>query len=272
MQAHANLCRKNGKTIVLVPTMGYFHAGHLALMREGRKRGDELVVSIYVNPMQFCAGEDFETYPRDLERDLELARQEDADTVFMPDNREMYPEGFETRIDLEKLPNHLCGPCRPGHFRGVAVIVAKLFNIVKPHTAVFGAKDFQQLQIIRRMALDLNFDVDIIGHPVVREADELAMSSRNSYMTPEQRAFAPALHQALKKGQVLLDMGVIDADKIIRAASEIIGGRPDVCIDYVAICDPDTLEDMKLIDRPALMAAAVKIGDTRLIDNIMLNP
>jgi len=272
MQTHSNLLRHQGKTIGLVPTMGFLHDGHLALIREGRKRADCLIVSIFVNPTQFGPTEDFKIYPRNFSQDLELTRKEGADVVFAPSEKELYPEGFQTFVSLETLPGHLCGISRPHFFRGVATVVTKLFNIVKPHTAIFGQKDFQQLTIIRRMVRDLNFSIEIVGCPTVREADGLAMSSRNSYLSPDQRLHARCLYEALENAQTLLNIGIDDAGRLIKDASERIHSHPQTDIDYIAICDPETLEDITTINRPALMALAVKIGATRLIDNRILDP
>ncbi len=260
------------KTIAFVPTMGYLHEGHLSLIRKGRKIGDSLVVSIFVNPIQFAPGEDFEDYPRDLEKDFELARKNGADVVFTPDDNELYSKGFQTYINLKELPNHLCGISRPKFFSGVATVVAKLFNIVKPHFAILGQKDYQQLVIIRQMVSDLNFDIEIIGAETVREHDGLAMSSRNVYLTSEQRNSALCLYKSLQKAQALLSSGIKDSEKIIATALEIIKSHTDTEIDYIAICDPQTLVDMKKIGGKALMALAVKVGKTRLIDNTILKP
>jgi len=264
--------RRFDKTIAFVPTMGYLHKGHLSLIREGRKIGNCLVVSIFVNPVQFAPGEDFEDYPGDLQSDLELARKNGADVVFTPDDKELYSNGFQTYVNLKELPNHLCGISRPTFFPGVATVVTKLFNIVKPHFAIFGQKDYQQLFVIRQMVCDLNFDIEIIGAETVREHDGLAMSSRNVYLTPEQRNSALCLYKSLQKAQALLDSGINDSEKIISAASVIIKSGTKTEIDYIAICDPQILIDMKKIDGPALMALAVKIGKTRLIDNMILIP
>lgn len=272
MQARSDKIRCQGKTIVFVPTMGFLHEGHLSLMREGKKYGDDIVVSIFVNPTQFGPGEDLETYPRDFERDLDLLRKEDVNAVFAPDAAEIYGDKFQTYVELEKLPNHLCGLSRPVFFKGVATIVAKLFNIVKPHVTVFGQKDYQQLTVIRRMMRDLNFDIEVIGAPTVREPDGLAMSSRNTYLTTEQRISALSLNKSLKKAQALVENGVQDAAEIIDTAAKLIRSHPETEIDYITICDPETLDDMKTIDRPALMALAVKIGKARLIDNMILKP
>jgi pantoate--beta-alanine ligase len=272
MQEYSDRKRRLDKTIAFVPTMGYFHEGHLSLIREGKKLGDCLVVSIFVNPVQFAPGEDFEDYPRDLQRDLELARKNGADAVFTPDDKELYPNGFQTYVNLKELPNHLCGISRPIFFSGVATVVTKLFNIIKPHFAIFGQKDYQQLMIIRQMVCDLNFDIEIIGAETVREHDGLAMSSRNVYLSSEQRNSALCLYKSLQNAQALLSIGINDSEKIIDSASEIIKFKTNTEIDYIAICDPRTLIDMKKIDRRALMALAVRVGQTRLIDNMILIP
>jgi len=252
--------------------MGFFHEGHLSLMRKGRELCEDLVISIFVNPAQFGPQEDFESYPRDLERDLKLAQEIGVDAVFTPDNLELYPEGFQTYIELEKIPNHLCGLSRPVFFKGVATVVAKLFNIVKPHVAIFGEKDYQQLTVIRRMVRDLNFNIKIVGGPTVREPDGLAMSSRNTYLTPKQRASALTLYKSLVKAKDLLKNGFKDAGEIIQAATQLITSQPETRIDYISICDPEYLEDIKTIENPALMALAVNVGRTRLIDNMILYP
>ena len=272
IQKRSEQIRCQGKSIVLVPTMGFFHEGHLSLMRKGRELGDDLVISIFVNPAQFGPHEDFESYPRDLERDLQLAREIGVDAVFTPDNMELYPEGFQTYIELEKLPNHLCGLSRPVFFKGIATVVAKLFNIVKPHVAIFGEKDYQQLTVIRRMVQDLNFNINIIGGPTVREPDGLAMSSRNNYLSPKERPAALTLYKALVKAKDLLKNGVKDAGEIIQVATKLITAHPETGIDYISICDPECLDTIKTIDKPALMALAVNVGKTRLIDNMILYP
>ncbi len=264
--------RKKGLSLSFVPTMGFLHQGHLSLIKEGLGHADKLVVSIFVNPTQFGPGEDFDTYPRDLERDFNLLRTIGVDAVFTPDQSDFYPQGFDTFINQEKLPQHLCGMSRTGHFKGMMTIVAKLFNVVNPDVAVFGEKDFQQLAIIRRMVKDLNFNIRIIGHPIVREADGLAMSSRNSRLTPDQRKTALCLISALEKAQNSLQNKEYRAAVLIREAEAFICSHPDTGIDYIKICDPDTLNDMTEIDRPALMAMAVNFGAIRLIDNMLLNP
>ena len=272
MQARSDRMRRQFKTIVFVPTMGFLHEGHLSLVREGKKRGDDLVVSIFVNPSQFAPGEDFESYPRDLDRDLEILEEEGVDAVFNPDVKEIYGEEFQTYVELEKLPNHLCGISRPIFFKGVATVVAKLFNIVKPHVTIFGQKDYQQLVIIRQMARDLGFDIEVVGAPTVREPDGLAMSSRNTYLSPEQRNSALSLYNSLQKAQELIENGIQDATIIIDAAAGLIQSRPETKIDYIVICDTETLVDIQTIDKPVLMALAVKVWKARLIDNMILNP
>jgi pantoate--beta-alanine ligase len=272
MQERSDKLRRQGKTIVFVPTMGFLHEGHLSLIRVGQKQGDDMVVSIFVNPTQFGPSEDLETYPRNLERDLDLLQQEGVNAVFTPDADEIYNDKYQTYVELDKLPNHLCGLSRPSFFKGVATIVAKLFNIVKPHVTIFGQKDYQQLTVIRQMVRDLNYDIKVVGAPTIREADGLAMSSRNTYLTPDQRISALSLNKSLKKAQTLVENGLKDAAKIIDTATELIRSHPKTEIDYITICDPKTLDDMKNIDKPALMALAVKIGKARLIDNMILKP
>ena len=256
----------------MVPTMGYLHEGHLSLMRVARSIADTLVVSIFVNPTQFGPGEDLGAYPRDFERDQSLCRQEGVDILFYPTAAEMYGPRFQTFVSLEQLPLHLCGISRPVHFRGVATVVTKLFNIVKPHTAVFGQKDYQQVRIIRQMVQDLDLDIQIISVPTVRESDGLAMSSRNAYLNASQRPSALSLYQALCQTRNHIENGMTDASTLIQSASSLILSFPDTAIDYIAICDPDTLEDIQTIDRSAVMALAVKVGKTRLIDNMILSP
>ncbi|OQX17566.1 MAG: pantoate--beta-alanine ligase [Desulfobacteraceae bacterium IS3] len=270
MQTRSDSLRCNGKKIVLVPTMGFLHEGHISLIRKGRELGDDLVVSIFVNPAQFAPEEDFDSYPRGFEKDCQLTEKAGVNAIFAPDAKELYAEGFQTYIRLEKLPMHLCGLSRPVFFRGVATVVSKLFNIVKPHIAIFGEKDFQQLQVIRQMVKDLNFDIEIVGGALVREPDGLAMSSRNTYLTPEQRVQALCLYQSLKKAQERVNSGIRESSKIIEEASAFISSLPEAVIDYAALCDPETLENVKTVDKPTLMALAVKIGKTRLIDNMML--
>jgi pantoate--beta-alanine ligase len=272
MQSYADQSRSKGNTIVFVPTMGYLHAGHLSLMQAGLKHGDDLVVSVFVNPTQFGPGEDLDTYPHDLEKDIELIRKEGANVLFAPDAKEIDGRHYQTYVALDKLPDHLCGLSRPIHFKGVATVVTKLFNIVKPHVAVFGQKDYQQFLVIEQMAEDLNFDIKIIGAPIIREPDGIAMSSRNSYLTPRQRICALALYKSLQNARRLVKSGEKDAAKIIVAVSDMIKSHPETTIDYIAVCNPETLDDVKTIEGPVLMALAVKVGATRLIDNMILKP
>lgn len=259
-----------GRRIAFVPTMGFLHEGHLSLMRIGRKAADVLVASIFVNPAQFGPNEDFETYPRNLQRDLDLCSKENVDLVFTPKIGDLYPQGHETYVRLERLPNHLCGLSRPVFFTGVATIVNKLFNIVRPHVAIFGEKDYQQLLIIKRMALDLNTGIDIISAPIVREPDGLAMSSRNAYLTTAQRPAALTLYGALLLAKEMVAKGVRETALIVDETRRLIESQSETDIDYLTICDPETLADLKRIDRSALMALAVRVGKTRLIDNMML--
>ena len=272
MQQLADLWRRDGKVIALVPTMGYLHEGHLALMRAAREEGDVLVISIFVNPIQFGPHEDYERYPRDTERDLRLAESVNVDVVFAPEVKEMYPDGFQTIVDVTELSKPLCGKSRPGHFKGVATVVTKLFNIVKPHIAVFGEKDFQQLVIIRRMVKDLNMDVRIIGHPIVREDDGLAMSSRNVYLSPEERKVALRLSQSLKKARRLVAQSVLDAQEILKAVISHLCQDGALRLDYAELRDTETLEEVSVVNKPTLLAIAAFVGKTRLIDNCVLDP
>ncbi len=272
MQQCADELRRRGKRIAFVPTMGFLHEGHLSLMRAGKQLADALVVSIFVNPAQFGPGEDFDTYPRDLDGDLDLCRREKVDFVFTPSRPEMYPENYQTSVQLATLPNHLCGLSRPVFFTGVATVVAKLFNMVKPHVAVFGEKDYQQLLVIRRMVKDLNMDIEIVGSPLIREPDGLAMSSRNNYLTPQQRPAALSLYRALTNARQMIDSGIRESTRIISAAQKMIDAHAENEIDYISICDMQTLEGVETIDRPVLMALAVRVGGIRLIDNSILEP
>jgi len=272
MQGYSDRVRHSGRMISFVPTMGFLHEGHLSLFRIGRQHGDILAASIFVNPAQFGPTEDFDEYPRNLERDLSLLEKEGVDVVFTPTEAELYPDGYQTYVNLTQLPEHLCGLSRPVFFRGVATVVTKLFCIVKPHVAIFGEKDFQQILVIRRMAADLNMDIEILGGPIVRESDGLAMSSRNSYLDSDQRQPALSLYRALETAKDRVESGETDAAKVIREAKKSIGSYTETDIDYVTICDPNTLDDIAQIKGPALMALAVKVGQTRLIDNMMLTP
>lgn len=270
MQERAENLRRDGRRIACVPTMGFLHDGHLSLMRIAKRRADVLVVSIFVNPAQFGPEEDFETYPRNLERDLDLCAKENVDIVFTPKTATLYPDGYQSYVKLEHLPHHLCGLSRPVFFTGVATVVCKLFNIVRPHTAVFGEKDYQQLLIIRRMVKDLNINTEIIGAPIVREKDGLAMSSRNAYLTSDQRPAALTLYRSLVQARKRVETGERNAARILKEARDLISAQPETDIDYLSICDPETLIDVERIDRTALMALAVKVGKPRLIDNTIL--
>ncbi|MEE4354967.1 MAG: pantoate--beta-alanine ligase [Desulfococcaceae bacterium] len=271
MQIFSDRSRKMGRRIAFVPTMGFLHKGHASLIREAARHGDDVVLSIFVNPTQFAPGEDLEAYPRDFDGDRKVAEKAGANVIYFPDVKEMYGKNYQTFVELEKIPAHLCGLSRPVHFRGVATVVTKLFNIVKPHTAVFGQKDYQQLLLIRQMVRDLNFDIEIIGGPIVREPDGLAMSSRNTYLSPAHRRQALCLYQSLQKAGEMVSTGVRDAAEISAAAKAIIKTCPDAQIDYIALCNPETLENISDIKGQVLMALAVKIGNTRLIDNMLLN-
>ncbi len=267
MQETSRRIRASGKTIAFVPTMGFLHEGHLELLRRGKERADVNVLSIFVNPTQFGPAEDFDKYPRDMEGDLKKAEQTGVDIVFTPPVSEMYPDGSQTTVKVKNLPEHLCGLSRPGHFEGVATVVAKLFNIVMPHVAIFGKKDFQQLAVIRRMVSDLNMDIEIIGIPTVREPDGLAMSSRNKYLSPEERMSALCLKKSIDLAVAMVDLGERDAEKIKTSIRDLITGHPYTDIDYISICNPLTLEDISVIGKTALLALAVRVGKTRLIDN-----
>ena len=272
MRSFSSGLRRAGKTIAFVPTMGFLHQGHLSLMEKGRQMADHVVVSIFVNPMQFGPSEDLTAYPRDEARDLEKTAKLAVDAVFIPDVRQMYPDGFQTTVTLNALPGHLCGLSRPGHFDGVATVVAKLLGIVQPHVAIFGEKDYQQLMVVRQMVKDLEMDIQIVGAPIVREADGLAMSSRNMYLSGEERKAACSLFQALNESSRRVAQGETGAGAIIQSAAARIQAHPETEIDYIAICDPGTLDEVETIDRPVLMALAVKVGRARLIDNMILNP
>ena len=267
MQRFAESARRAGRRIALVPTMGYFHEGHLSLMREGKKRGDLLVVSLYVNPTQFAPTEDFSSYPRDFERDRGLAAGEGTDILFVPDDREMYPEGYQTYVLVEGITDNLCGKSRPIFFRGVTTVCTKLFHIVKPHLTVFGRKDFQQFVTIMRMVRDLNLDMEVVGLPTVREPDGLAMSSRNVRLSPSERIASLSLSCSLLMAERLYERGERNAGIIIQRVSDQIAGQPGTEIDYVQICDAATMRDIPLIDGEAVLALAVRVGKTRLIDN-----
>jgi pantoate--beta-alanine ligase len=270
MQAWADDARRRSWRIGFVPTMGALHEGHLSLVREARRRADMVVASIFVNPLQFGPAEDFSVYPRDFERDESLLRNERVAVIYYPDAAEMYPTDFATRVSVERLSDLLCGPGRPGHFTGVTTVVAKLFNAVKPHVAVFGAKDAQQALIVRRMTADLDFDIEIVVAPTVREPDGLAMSSRNARLSPRHRAQAAVLYRALSRATELVREGERDAD-VIKAAITGVIGQTDGQIDYVEIVDSRRLLALNQVDRGALVALAVRFGNVRLIDNILIS-
>jgi pantoate--beta-alanine ligase len=257
-------------SVGFVPTMGYLHEGHLALVKRARTENSTVFVSIYVNPTQFGPREDFGAYPRDLNRDLDLLRGEGVDVVFVPSDDEMYPPEFSSWVDVEKVTEQLEGASRPRHFRGVSTVVAKLFNIVQPSRAYFGQKDAQQAAVIKRMVADLDMALEIVVVPTVRESDGLAMSSRNVYLSPEERQAATILFKALTLARQLWQGGEKDAEEIRRQMASLIQKEPLAQIDYVSIADADTLEESGVIDRPALASLAVRIGKTRLIDNILL--
>jgi len=272
MRAWSDAMHKAGETISFVPTMGYLHEGHLSLMERGASICSSLVVSIFVNPTQFGENEDLAAYPTSIERDLNLIEAKGAKAVFLPDKKEIYSENYQTYVALEHLPNHLCGLSRPVHFKGVATIVTKLFNIVRPDAAIFGTKDFQQLQIIRQLNQDLNFDINIIGAPIVRESDGLAMSSRNKYLNPEQRASALSLSQSCHKVKQMVEAGERDVNALKLHIKQFINSFPDVRVDYISICNPDTLNEVVEINGEVLFALAVEVGRARLIDNILVKP
>jgi pantoate--beta-alanine ligase len=262
------LRQKVSGTVGFVPTMGYLHEGHLALVKQARRGNSAVIVSIYVNPTQFGPREDFGAYPRDPDRDLELLRKERTDCVFVPLDSEMYPPGFSSWVDVEKVSERLEGASRPGHFRGVATIVAKLFNIVQPTRAYFGQKDAQQVVVIKKMVADLNMNLEVVVVPTVRNSDGLAMSSRNVYLSPEERQAATILFKALTLAQQLRKGGEKDAETIRRQMAALIGKEPLAHLDYVSIADAETLEELNLLDRAAVASLAVRIGKTRLIDNM----
>lgn len=272
MQDFSNRARAEGRTIALVPTMGFLHQGHVSLMKEGRGRGDYLVISIFVNPTQFGAGEDFKDYPRDMERDQALAQKSGVDVIFAPQAADMYPAGYQTYVEVENVTQNLCGLSRPTHFKGVTTVVCKLFCIVKPDCAIFGEKDFQQLVVIRQMAADLNFDIEIVGMPIYREEDGLAMSSRNRYLKPDERKAALCIVNALRKAKGLFDAGEREGKKIVSVVKNGIGAEPLSRIDYIKICDASTIKDINQITQKAVLAVAVTIGKARLIDNVVLDP
>ena len=265
--------RASGHTIGFVPTMGFLHEGHLSLMRIADAATDRVVASIFVNPTQFAPGEDLDRYPRDEAGDLDKCRSAGVDVVFLPTEEEMYPPGAMTFVTVEDLSRNLCGVSRPTHFRGVATVVSILFNQVQPDVAVFGQKDFQQLRVIERMTADLGFPIAIIGGPIVREPDGLAMSSRNAYLTDDQRAQAPALRRALLRAAEIASTGTVAAADLISGIRIRIERQPLAEIDYIELVDAADLQPFSgTVDRPARVALAVRFGLTRLIDNLSLGP
>ena len=270
MQHKAEELRLAGKVLGFAPTMGFFHEGHLELMRVAKKHCDVAIISIFVNPMQFGAKEDLAAYPRDLEGDLAKAREAGVDIAFVPAVDQMYPEGFESRVSVEKVTNHLCGLSQPTHFDGVCTVVAKLFNITKPHLAVFGQKDYQQLTVISRMVKDLDMDLQILGVPTYREPDGLAMSSRNRYLNKEERKSALCLKKSIDLAREMAGKGEIRSAFIKKAMEDLIRSHPHTQIDYVSLTDPVTLDDVDTLAGETLLALAVRVGKTRLIDNCVL--
>jgi pantoate--beta-alanine ligase len=261
--------RRQGSPIAFVPTMGALHDGHLSLVREAKRRG-RVVVSIFVNPTQFAPGEDFAAYPRNFHRDSNLLEVEGIDVLFHPAAEDIYPPGNQTRVEVTELSTMLCGAQRPGHFQGVATVVNKLFNIVQPDVAIFGEKDYQQLQIIRQLVRDLLLQIEVVGHPIVRESDGVAMSSRNAYLNREERKAARCLSRSLHKAECLVRRGQDSAKTIAEAVMAELQGEPLSVVDYVAICDVETLKPVEQIRHSALLALAVTIGKARLIDNKVL--
>jgi len=270
MQALSNSIRKEGLIISFVPTMGALHEGHLSLMRKAKEKSEFLVVSIFVNPTQFGPNEDYTKYTRDFEGDLKKIREIGVDVVFSPDINEIYPDGFETYVEVEELQKPLCGQFRPGHFKGVATIVLKLFNIVKPDIAIFGEKDYQQLKIIQKMARNLHLEIDIIGLPIIREDDGLALSSRNAYLSDSERKRALALSRALNEIKASFYKGQKNINDLVRTGKEILDSSSITDVDYLGIRNAETLESKKQAQSGDLVAVAARVGNTRLIDNIKL--
>ncbi|MBI3583301.1 MAG: pantoate--beta-alanine ligase [Nitrospinae bacterium] len=262
--------RNKRKSIGFVPTMGALHKGHTSLIEKAKKDNDVVILSIFVNPTQFTAGEDYHSYPRDIEKDKTTASDSGIDYLFLPSTDEMYPEGYKTFVNVEDITEPLCGKFRLGHFKGVATVVLKLFNIIKPHKAYFGEKDYQQLLVIRMMARDLNLDIEIINMPTIREGNGIAMSSRNRYLNQKEMVSAAAIYKALKISQEMVKDSERISQKIITEMERVIKNEEGIKIDYISICDPDTLEDVKIINDRALIAIAVRIGNARLIDNCIV--
>ena len=271
MQRWSEDQRLERKTVAFVPTMGFLHEGHLSLVREAKNRGDVVVVSIFVNPMQFNQASDFDKYPRNEDQDERALEALGTDVLFMPPPAEIYPDGYQSAVEVEKVSQPLCGAFRPGHFRGVATVVAKLFNMVKPHCALFGEKDFQQCVVIKRMVQDLNFDIDIVTLPTVREDDGLAMSSRNARLSTAERETSLCVSSALTAAQELVSGGQSSSAVILQAVQQILTQNAEVRVEYASLCHPETLEEVEQISGPTLLAIAVWVGEVRLIDNCVLH-
>jgi pantoate--beta-alanine ligase len=270
MQSFADALRKRGRIIGFVPTMGFLHEGHLSLMRQARRECDAVAVSIFVNPAQFGPGEDFDRYPRDSEGDRNKCEAAGVDVLFMPAANEMYPDGPSVFVIVEGISDILEGAVRPGHFRGVATVVAKLFNIVRPHKAFFGQKDYQQCAVIKRMVKGLSLDVEVVTVPTVREQDGLAMSSRNSYLSIEERRSAAAVHRALRAAEHLVRAGVKEPEKLKNKMRAVLQEEQGISIDYIEISDQETLAPLEAIKDNGVIVVAVRLGRTRLIDNLLI--
>lgn len=272
VRAQVKAWRKAGLTVGLVPTMGYLHAGHQSLIEHAARDNDRVVVSDFVNPIQFGPQEDLQSYPRDLARDSALCEKAGASLLFHPAVEEMYAPDCTTSVQMRGITESLCGKSRPVHFGGVCTVVAKLFNIVKPDRAYFGQKDAQQLLVIRRMVRDLNFDIQIVGCPIIREADGLAMSSRNTYLSSDERQAAPVLHRALEAGRQLAESGEKSAERIRSTIRNVLAEEPLAAPEYVEVVDTQTVQPVETLEKPVLCAIAVRIGKTRLIDNFFYPP
>jgi pantoate--beta-alanine ligase len=270
MTAWSERLRREGVTIGFVPTMGALHDGHRSLIRDARLRCDALVVSIFVNPTQFGPTEDLATYPRPITKDRALCRAEGVDVSFEPTAAAMYPEGFQTALTVPAIARRWEGESRPHHFGGVATVVTKLFSIVRPHLALFGQKDYQQSAVVRQLIADLNLNVELSVRPTVREPDGLAMSSRNVYLSPEERRSAPVFYQALQAGRRAIERGVADAGSVQEIMRKVLAGEPAVQVDYLAVCDPATLEPITIVAGHALLLGAIRLGSVRLIDNVFV--
>ncbi len=270
MQQVADRLRAQGKRLAVVPTMGFLHQGHFKLIERAKQKADVVITTVFVNPTQFGPSEDFSRYPRSLEKDTQLASEVGTDYVFAPPTQAIYPDGYRTYINVEQVTEGLEGKSRPGHFRGVATVVGKLFHITKPHVAIFGQKDAQQVVVVRQMMRDLNFDIELIICPIVREADGLAMSSRNTYLSPEQRLQAPVLYKSLRMVEKLIHDGERSSSSIRRQMSELITKNSSGVVDYISIANAVTLEEIEVGKGNVLISLAVQFGNTRLIDNTIV--